>query len=61
MAPLPLVMMVYLRVFVYINTHADFKGKSAQSQYRCKAPYKANPLPENPGAASSSGAPAQNP
>ena len=36
-----------------------FIGKSAQNQYRYTAPYKANPLPENPDAASSSGAPAQ--
>ena len=38
-----------------------FSVKSAPGQYRYKAPYKADPLPENPDAASSSGAPTQNP
>ena len=37
------------------QSHQVFYVKSAQSQYRYKAPYKANPLPENPDATSSSG------
>ena len=34
--------------FFASDSHQVFFVKSAQSQYRCKTPYKANPLPENP-------------
>ena len=43
------------------GTHQVFYVNCTQSQYRFETPYKANPLPENPDATSSSGAPRQNP